>query len=126
MAIELEDGKGVLFSNSSEAFNGRIKINSQECSIVGTLRETARGQIVAVSVEAGALFPKDNLSNPRAPNYSGVLDLFGQKVKISAWLKTTEKGKMVSLSHNTYGEAVPADNRPREVKRTRDDDDLPF
>jgi len=26
MAIELEDGKGVLFSNSSEAFNGRIKI----------------------------------------------------------------------------------------------------
>ena len=126
MAIELEEGKGVLFSNSAEAFNGRIKINGQECSIVGTLRETSRGQIVAVSVEAGALFPKDNLINPRSPNYSGVLDLFGEKVKISAWLKTTEKGKMVSLAHNTYGEATPADNRPREVKRTRDDDDLPF
>jgi hypothetical protein len=126
MAIELEDGKGVLFSNTAEAFNGRIKVHGQECSIVGTLRETSRGQIVAVSVEAGALFPKDNLTNPRAPNYSGVLDLFGEKIKISGWLKTTDKGKMVSLAHNTYGEAAPTDNRPKEVRRGRDDDDLPF
>lgn len=124
MAIEIEDGKGVLFSNDSEAFNGRIKIHGKETAIVGTMRETSKGMIVALSIEAGALFPKDN-DNPKAPNYSGVLRLFGEEVKISGWLKTTPKGKLVSLAHNTYGEK-PQENYPKEVKRTRDDDDLPF
>ena len=124
MAVEIEDGKGVLFSNDSEAFNGRIKIGGKETSIVGTLRETSRGMIVAISVEAGALFPKEN-DNPRAPNYGGVIRLDGQEVKISGWLKQTPKGKLFSLAHNTYGEK-PADNYPKEVRRTRDDEDVPF
>lgn len=125
MPIEIEDGKGVLFSNDSEAFNGRIKIGGKETSIVGTLRDHPKwGLILAMSVEAGALFPKEN-ENPRAPNYGGVIRIDGEEVKISGWLKQTPKGRLFSLAHNTYGDK-PAENYPKEVKRTRDDDDLPF
>lgn len=70
----------------------------------------------------GTLFKNDKDGVESRPDYRGELNVGGQIMRISGWLKDGQKGKWMSLS------VQPKEDRPAKpaAKREQDDEDLPF
>jgi len=69
-----------------------------------------------------ALFKNDKEGNEKRPDYTGNgLDLSGQKIKVSAWIKQGKNGKFMScrLQPMTRGE-------PAQQKKRAEEEDIPF
>jgi len=47
---------------------------------------------------SGALFRADNEKTDRSPDYTGTITIGGRDFRLSVWLKTSEKGKYMSLA----------------------------
>ena len=94
------------------------------------------------TMNRGALFevPSTRRTNPKAPSHTGDLTiskevaeaaLRGEPIKLSAWLKTTSRGTLVSLSVNTFKPKAPSEypksnkQYPVEVE-PRDAGDVPW
>lgn len=78
-----------------------------------------------------ALFKNDKGDNEKRPDYTGNgLDLNGQRIKISAWLKKGAKGTFMScrIQLMTQGEPARSNPEPQKPAGKFDDmeDDIPF
>jgi hypothetical protein len=73
----------------------------------------------------GVLFKNDRKEKDTHPDYKGSAEIGGVEYWLSAWIKTSAKGKFMSLSF-TEKEAQTPDNRPdtrtlAERKRPKDE-----
>lgn len=67
----------------------------------------------------GVLFKNDRKGKDTHPDYKGSCEVEGEEFWLSAWIKTGQKGKFMSLSFTAKD--VPANPPAREpVKQTRD------
>ena len=72
----------------------------------------------------GVLFKNDRKDAATQPDYKGSCEIAGKEYWISSWIKTSEKGKFMSLSF-TSKEAEKS--KPvRKVVPVEEDSDLPF
>lgn len=76
---------------------------------------------------SGALFKIDRKEKPSHPDYNGSITVNGVEYWLSAWIKTGQKGKFMSLAvkpkeQQRQAERVPASrNTPIDLS-----DDVPF
>lgn len=64
----------------------------------------------------GALFPKEEKPNENSPDFSGVIELDGEKIQLVGWKATSQKGQkyisfkksipMDDTRQNSYGEGT--------------------
>jgi hypothetical protein len=77
-----------------------------------------------------SLFKNDKGDNPKRPDYRGDgMDMAGNAIEISAWLKDGAKGKFMSCTFKMKGaEQTPAKRPVPEAGGRFDDmsDDIPF
>lgn len=73
------------------------------------------------------LFKNDKEGNEKRPDYTGNgLDLRGQKIKISAWIKQGKNGKFMSCRIQEVTRGEPAQNKGGAGKFDDMKDDIPF
>lgn len=76
------------------------------------------------NTNSGAAFLKDN-ANPKAPKWSGPLNVDGKEYEIAVWEKTSKAGNTF-LSFK-IGEAKPKNNKPNAPYKGHDNsEDIPF
>lgn len=83
----------------------------------------------------GVLFKNDKQGNENRPDYKGSINVNGQELWLSAWLKTSQAGnKFMSLSvqpkeqHRPQhaGQQSPQVSPPQNPQPAFDDSDIPF
>jgi uncharacterized protein (DUF736 family) len=73
---------------------------------------------------SGALFRDQDKKNPKAPDYTGKLDVEGKEYRIAGWLRGGQNGKFLSLK---IEEPMKRPNRPAAPGAPADDrDEIPF
>ena len=77
----------------------------------------------------GSLLEELDKKNALGPDWKGSLKLSkdykkGEEVRISAWVKNTPKGRLISLNENNWT-TNPDSNYPKEVNHVKDSD-VPF
>jgi len=79
------------------------------------------------NTNSGAAFRKDN-ANPKAPQYSGPLNVNGKEYEISIWEKTSKAGKpFLSIKIGEPREKKSYNNKPSySPKPNLDDEDINF
>ena len=75
----------------------------------------------------GVLYTNHKKQQPKHPDMTGEYVLQdGTVIKLSAWLKSTPRGNLISLAEDTYVRKPQATNDyPREVNNVSEDD-IPF
>jgi hypothetical protein len=74
-----------------------------------------------------ALFKNDKEGNEKRPDYTGTgLDLNGEKIKVSAWIKEGAKGKFMSCRFQPMTRGEPSQQKPAAGKFDDMADDIPF
>lgn len=71
----------------------------------------------------GVLFKNDRKEQDNHPDYKGQINVDGKDYWLSAWIKTSEKGRFQSLSVKPKDEVKPA---PKKQPQAIPDDDIPF
>jgi hypothetical protein len=83
----------------------------------------------------GVLFKNDRKSQDSQPDYKGSINVNGQELWLSAWIKSGQKGKFMSLSvtPKEAQQAAPAPTQrrsapppPRQPGYQDDGSDVPF
>jgi hypothetical protein len=75
------------------------------------------------NTDRGVLFKNDRKESDKHPDYKGSINIGGTEFWLSAWVKTGQKGKFMSLA------VTPKDSAPAPAKTetvAEMDDDLPF
>jgi hypothetical protein len=101
-----------------------VEIRLQGTRRTQSSREESR--LMAYEQKPGdfALFKNDKEGNEKRPDYTGSgLDLSGQRIKISAWIKQGAKGNFMSCRIQPMTRGEPA---PRSAPRKNVDEDIPF
>jgi hypothetical protein len=85
------------------------------------------------NTNSGALWKSKFTDNPRAPQYTGTLDVEGVEYKISAWKSTGENPRAPVLNFKIQKDSdmpnIPKPNNDRplgDVGGDGEDDDVPF
>jgi len=71
----------------------------------------------------GVLFKNDRKESDKHPDYKGSINVNGEELWLSAWIKSGEKGKFMSLA------VTPKDDKPKATKSAKqvdEDQDIPF
>jgi hypothetical protein len=84
--------------------------------------------------QSGALFKNDKKTEPKHPDYQGDCMVNGKKMRMSAWLKESAKGKFMSLAFSEPYEpsarnaapSTPPSNEPKPSGFDDFEDDIPF
>ena len=111
-------------NNTGVVFN---KKSAQELVGTGNLTEDGKSKRIAmiedvmpdgrtirdIYVNVGRLWDNNN-DNPNAPQFTGLCETSNGEKRIAAWVKDTEKGKIVSLKltekNETQSDTPPDDN----------------
>ena len=75
------------------------------------------------NTNSGVLFKNDKKEKDNHPDYRGSINVEGEEFWISAWIKTSAKGKFMSLSISKK-DAAPKTFTQEYVPG--EDDDIPF
>lgn len=81
----------------------------------------------------GVLFTNHKKNHPKSPDFTGQIMLAedgkaGDIIKIGAWERNTNKGKLLSLKQDTWkpsGQPVPKEY-PVEVNSGKNEDEVPW
>lgn len=75
----------------------------------------------------GVLYTNNRKLQPNHPDMTGdFTTMDGQPIRISAWIKQTPKGMLLSLSQDTFVRKTQTNNDyPKEVNKPSEDD-IPF
>jgi uncharacterized protein (DUF736 family) len=73
----------------------------------------------------GVLFKNDKKQNDKHPDYKGQCQVSGVEYWVSAWIKSGNKGKFLSLSFSTK-DAKPAGKKSAPPSNDFDDELPPF
>jgi len=74
----------------------------------------------------GVLFKNDRKESDKHPDYRGQINVNGEEFWLSAWIKSSEKGKFMSLSVQPKEDKPKASKPAKEQPRSDDTDDIPF
>lgn len=76
---------------------------------------------------SGVLFVNSNKKNPKAPDWKGQMMIDGKIVRLSAWIKTSSHGQLLSIAVDTYNtdRLQKPKQYPEEVSPP-DDNSIPF
>lgn len=68
----------------------------------------------------GSLFKNEKGDNPNRPDYTGTAKIFGENVRLAAWIKDGKKGKFMSI------QVSQDDGRAKQQAAQPVDDEIPF
>ena len=74
----------------------------------------------------GVLFKNDRKESENHPDYKGSCEINGAEFWLSAWIKTGEKGKFMSLSFSAKEVSAPKKQDKPAKAASISDEDLPF
>ncbi len=77
----------------------------------------------------GVLFKNDRKENEKHPDYKGSCEIEGNEYWLSAWIRSGDKGKFMSLSFTLKEEKKAPPKRPQQKNGGAFDDmdsDVPF
>lgn len=92
------DMSGVLFYDAPGAptLKGNVLCNGQKIDIMAEpavdKNQKSYTRITGNSV-SGALYDNENKKEDRHPSYTGPIQVNGQKLRVSAWIKQTKRGE---------------------------------
>ncbi len=80
------------------------------------------------NTNSGVLFKNDRKESEKHPDYTGKINVNGEEFWLSAWIKTGQRGKFMSLSVRTKDNnaAAPAKAAAGIAEPPIHDDDIPF
>lgn len=79
------------------------------------------------NTDRGVLFKNDRKEQDSHPDYRGSINVGGQELWLSAWIKEGQKGKFMSLSVKPKEDKKPQKAKPQQAPSFSDDEEtIPF